>query len=225
MHAEKIVRIGPRGDGTVSSEATEFPEFLDRILVRVLGVDMFARRKLERSALNCNGLIGVAHNVHFDPPFIGNIDCAVAEVGQIEVTAQFAARAAELKADAIAGIEARGFIFAPAVAAQMGLPFIPVRKEGKLPYDCVTHSYDLEYGSDTLQIHVDALSQGQRVVIVDDLIATGGTMCAAAKLITRSGGHVVETATIIDLPELAGSDKIREAGFGVFAVCSFTEDE
>ena len=88
-----------------------------------------------------------------------------------EVTKAFADYAVAMKAEAIAGIEARGFIFAPAVAAQLGLPFIPVRKEGKLPYECVTHSYDLEYGSDTLQIHTDALHEGQRVVIVDDLIA------------------------------------------------------
>ena len=120
-----------------------------------------------------------------------------------EVTAQFAARAAELKADAIAGIEARGFIFAPAVAAQMGLPFIPVRKEGKLPYDCVTHSYDLEYGSDTLQIHVDALSQGQRVVIVDDLIATGGTAEASIRLLRRAGATVVGAAFIVSSPAKA----------------------
>ena len=97
------------------------------------------------------------------------------------VTQAFADYAVAMKAEAIAGIEARGFIFAPAVAAQLGLPFIPVRKEGKLPYECVTHSYDLEYGSDTLQIHTDALEPGQRVVIVDDLIATGGTAGATVR--------------------------------------------
>ena len=105
------------------------------------------------------------------------------------VTKAFAEYASAMKAEAIAGIEARGFIFAPAVAAQLGLPFIPVRKEGKLPYQCVTHSYDLEYGSDTLQIHTDALQEGQRVVIVDDLIATGGTAGATVELGAQTQSH------------------------------------
>ena len=138
-----------------------------------------------------------------------------------EVTAQFAARAAELKADAIAGIEARGFIFAPAVAAQMGLPFIPVRKEGKLPYDCVTHSYDLEYGSDTLQIHVDALSQGQRVVIVDDLIATGGTAGATVELVRKLGAVPACALFLIELDGLGGRDEIEGRGVRVESLIGY----
>ncbi len=100
-----------------------------------------------------------------------------------------------------------------------------MRKQGKLPFRTISETYSLEYGEATVELHADAFRQGDRVLVVDDLIATGGTMLAAAKLIQRNGGAVVETAAVIDLVELGGSRKIRDAGYGVFAVCSFTEDE
>ncbi|HSH56792.1 MAG TPA: purine phosphoribosyltransferase family protein, partial [Halomonas sp.] len=100
-----------------------------------------------------------------------------------------------------------------------------VRKKGKLPFRTISETYTLEYGEAEVELHSDAFQRGDRILIVDDLIATGGTMLAAAKLISRSGGQVVETATIVDLPDLGGSQRIREAKYGVFAVCSFTEDE
>ncbi|WP_192036824.1 adenine phosphoribosyltransferase [Halomonas sp. YLGW01] len=137
----------------------------------------------------------------------------------------FVHRYQEMELDAVAAIDARGFIIGAPLAYELGCSFVPVRKKGKLPFRTISETYTLEYGQSEVELHADAFKHGDRILIVDDLIATGGTMCAAAKLITRSGGHVVETATIIDLPELGGSDKIREAGFNVFAVCSFTEDE
>jgi adenine phosphoribosyltransferase len=102
---------------------------------------------------------------------------------------------------------------------------VPVRKKGKLPFKTISETYKLEYGHSEVELHSDAFHQDDRILLMDDLIATGGTMLAAANLIQRCGGHVVETATIIDLPELGGSQKIRDAGYSVFAVCSFTEDE
>ena len=126
-----------------------------------------------------------------------------------EVTAQFAARAAELKADAIAGIEARGFIFAPAVAAQMGLPFIPVRKEGKLPAETRAATYDLEYGTATLEIHVDALAPGARVVVVDDVLATGGTLTATQALVEGAGASVAGHLVMIEIGVLGGRDRLE----------------
>ncbi|PMR72675.1 adenine phosphoribosyltransferase [Billgrantia endophytica] len=137
----------------------------------------------------------------------------------------FVHRYQDMELDAIAAIDARGFIIGAPVAYELGCSFVPVRKKGKLPFRTISETYTLEYGKSEVELHSDAFQQGDRILIMDDLIATGGTMLAAARLITRSGGQVVETATIIDLPEIGGSRKIREAGFGVFAVCSFNEDE
>ena len=137
----------------------------------------------------------------------------------------FVHRYQDMELDAIAAIDARGFIIGAPVAYELGCSFVPVRKKGKLPFKTISETYTLEYGKSEVELHSDAFRQGDRILIMDDLIATGGTMLAAAKLITRSGGQVVETATIIDLPEIGGSSRIREAGFGVFAVCSFNEDE
>ena len=139
------------------------------------------------------------------------------------VTQAFADYAVAMKAEAIAGIEARGFIFAPAVAAQLGLPFIPVRKEGKLPYECVTHSYDLEYGSDTLQIHTDALEPGQRVVIVDDLIATGGTAGATVELVRKLKAIPAGAIFLIELDGLGGRDELEGRGVRVDALLRYEE--
>ena len=111
------------------------------------------------------------------------------------------------------------------MAYELGCSFVPVRKKGKLPFKTISETYTLEYGEASVELHSDAFRANDRILLMDDLIATGGTMLAAAKLIQRSGGQVVETATIIDLPELGGSDKIRDAGHGVFAVCSFSESD
>lgn len=124
--------------------------------------------------------------------------------------------------DAVLGIDARGFIIGSPMAYLLNKPFVPVRKKGKLPFDTLEEDYALEYGEATLQIHADALTPGQRVVVVDDLIATGGTLLAACKLAHRMGAEVVECASIIDLPDIGGSTALREAGHGVFSLCRYS---
>lgn len=121
--------------------------------------------------------------------------------------------------DAIAGIESRGFIFGMPIAYNMGKPFIPIRKKGKLPCETIEVSYDLEYGSATIEMHKDAIKPGQKVVIVDDLIATGGTMEAAAKLIEEVGGEVVKMLFLIELPDLGGRKKLGK--YDVLSVVSY----
>lgn len=123
--------------------------------------------------------------------------------------------------DYIAGIEARGFILGSALAFALGKGFIPVRKKGKLPGKTITQDYDLEYGSDTIEIHEDAIAKGTRILLVDDLIATGGTAIGAITLIEKVGGIIYETAFVVDLPELGGAKKIQEKGYKVFALTSF----
>lgn len=123
--------------------------------------------------------------------------------------------------DVIAGIEARGFITAGAIADRLGCGFVPVRKKGKLPWKTIGESYALEYGTDTLEMHEDALARGKRVLIVDDLIATGGTAGAAAKLIRRLGGTIVGAAFLVDLPELGGAKLLEKDGIKVHALMSF----
>ncbi|QEM82094.1 MULTISPECIES: adenine phosphoribosyltransferase [Halomonas] len=137
----------------------------------------------------------------------------------------FVHRYQEMQLDAIAAIDARGFIIGAPVAYELGCSFVPVRKKGKLPFQTISQTYTLEYGQAEVEMHADAFRDGDRILIMDDLIATGGTMLAAAELIKRSHGQVVETAAIVDLPDLGGSQKVRDAGYSVFAVCSFTEDE
>lgn len=122
---------------------------------------------------------------------------------------------------AIAGIDARGFIFGGALAQRLGVGFIPVRKQGKLPFDTVAEAYALEYGNAVVEIHTDAASSGEHVLVVDDLIATGGTMIAAAQLLQRLGAKVVETAAIIDLPALGGAARVRAAGLPLFTLMEF----
>ncbi len=124
--------------------------------------------------------------------------------------------------DYIAGIEARGFILGSALAYALGKGFIPVRKKGKLPGKTVTQSYNLEYGSDTIEIHDDAIEAGSRVLLIDDLIATGGTAIGAITLIEKVGGVIFETAFVVDLPELGGAKKIQDLGHKVFALCEFS---
>jgi adenine phosphoribosyltransferase len=123
--------------------------------------------------------------------------------------------------DLIAGIEARGFILGSALAYALNKGFIPVRKKGKLPGKTISVSYDLEYGSDTIEIHDDAISSGAKVLLIDDLIATGGTALGAISLIEKVGAQVVECAFVIDLPELSGSKKIKSKNISVFSLCQF----
>ena len=128
---------------------------------------------------------------------------------------------AGVKLDAIAGIEARGFILGGAVAHQLSVGFVPVRKKGKLPHAVIGEDYDLEYGKDRVEIHADAVKKGERVIIIDDLIATGGTAFAAIKLLERAGAHVMGCAFVIDLPQLGGADKIRALGKEVVSLVAF----
>ncbi len=128
---------------------------------------------------------------------------------------------AGVKLDAIAGIEARGFILGGAVAHQLSVGFVPVRKKGKLPHTVIGQDYDLEYGKDRVEIHADAVRKGEKVIVIDDLIATGGTAFAAIRLLERAGAHVMGCAFVIDLPELGGADKIRALGKEVVSLVAF----
>ncbi len=125
------------------------------------------------------------------------------------------------KITTVAGIEARGFIIGAALAYKLGTGFVPVRKKGKLPGKKLEYTYDLEYGSDTIEIHEDALKRGENVLLIDDLLATGGTAIAAAKLIEQAGGNVAEMAFVVDLPDLGGGKKLTEAGFAHYSICAF----
>ena len=126
-----------------------------------------------------------------------------------------------LRPDVVAGLDARGFILGSVVAYELGLGFVPIRKKGKLPFTTVEDTYELEYGSATVELHTDAVQPGQRVLLIDDLIATGGTMMAGKKLLEKLGATVIEGAAIVDLPELGGSDRIRAAGLKLFTLVSF----
>jgi adenine phosphoribosyltransferase len=123
----------------------------------------------------------------------------------------------QAKIDLVAGIDARGFILGAVLAYELEAGFVPVRKAGKLPFDTLEEAYSLEYGDNIIELHTDAVRQGQRVLLVDDLVATGGTMLAAAKLLRRLGADVVDAVAIIDLPSLGGSDKLRAGGFSFHA--------
>ncbi len=123
--------------------------------------------------------------------------------------------------DKVAAIEARGFILGGAVAQQIGAGFVPVRKKGKLPWQTVGADYALEYGVDRVELHLDAILEGERVLLVDDLIATGGTSLAAIKLISSVGGAIVGCAFVIDLPDLGGRSRIEEIGHPCHALCAF----
>jgi adenine phosphoribosyltransferase len=125
------------------------------------------------------------------------------------------------KIDKVAGVEARGFILGGAIAHQLSTGFIPVRKKGKLPYKTVSISYALEYGTDQMEVHVDAVAKGEKVILVDDLIATGGTAEGAVKLLTKLGAEVLAACFVIDLPELGGADRIRQLGVPVRTLVSY----
>ena len=134
---------------------------------------------------------------------------------------EFVHRYFDVKPDAIAGLDARGFILGAVVAYELNVGFVPIRKKGKLPFTTVAESYELEYGSATVELHTDAVKPGDRVVLIDDLIATGGTMMASKRLLERLGATVLEGAAIVDLPELGGSQRLRDSGLSLFTLVSF----
>ncbi|HEY9459191.1 MAG TPA: adenine phosphoribosyltransferase [Paralcaligenes sp.] len=125
--------------------------------------------------------------------------------------------------DLVAGIDARGFILGSVLAHELNLGFVPVRKKGKLPYRTLAEEYSLEYGNAAVEMHTDSVRPGQRVLLIDDLVATGGTMMAASKLLQRLGANVVEAAAIIDLPDLGGSRAIKATGMPLYTVCQFSD--
>ncbi|MFA4953318.1 MAG: adenine phosphoribosyltransferase [Candidatus Pacearchaeota archaeon] len=136
-----------------------------------------------------------------------------------KLTDIFYERYKEVKIDAIAGIESRGFILAGILAEKLNTGLILIRKPGKLPYETIKQEYSLEYGIDTLEIHKDAIQPGQNILLVDDLIATGGTALASCKLIEKLGGKIYEVAFIIDLPDLKGKQKLSK--YNVFTLIEF----
>jgi adenine phosphoribosyltransferase len=130
----------------------------------------------------------------------------------------------EIDFDVIVGIEARGFIIGGALSYTLGKGFVPIRKIGKLPGEVVSHEYDLEYGTDTVEMHKDAIANGEKVLVIDDLLATGGTALAAAALIEKLGGKVAEMSFIVNLPDVGGEKKLKEKGYGVFCLTEFAGD-
>lgn len=129
-----------------------------------------------------------------------------------------------LRPDVVAGLDARGFIIGSVIAYELGVGFVPIRKKGKLPFTTVEETYELEYGSATVELHVDAVKKGNRVLLIDDLIATGGTMMAGKKLLEKLGAEVMEGCAIVDLPELGGSAKLRATGLPLFTLVDFEGD-
>jgi adenine phosphoribosyltransferase len=127
----------------------------------------------------------------------------------------------ERRPGVVAGLDARGFILGSVIAYELGVGFVPIRKKGKLPFTTVEETYELEYGSATVELHTDAVKPGDRVLLIDDLIATGGTMMAGKKLLEKLGAKVMEGAAIVDLPELGGSTKIRASGLPLFTLVDF----
>ncbi|QTN26582.1 adenine phosphoribosyltransferase [Rhodoferax sp. AJA081-3] len=127
-----------------------------------------------------------------------------------------------MRPDVVAGLDARGFILGAVVAYELNVGFVPIRKKGKLPFTTVEETYELEYGSATVELHTDAVKPGDRVLLIDDLIATGGTMMAGKKLLEKLGATVTEGAAIVDLPELGGSQKLRESGLPLFTLIDFS---
>ncbi|ANO33239.1 adenine phosphoribosyltransferase [Vibrio breoganii] len=121
----------------------------------------------------------------------------------------------------VVGTEARGFLFGAPLALELGVGFVPVRKPGKLPRNTISQSYELEYGTDVLEIHTDAITEGDKVLVVDDLLATGGTIEATTKLIRQLGGIVEHAAFVINLPEIGGDKRIEKMGIEVFSLCEF----
>ncbi|MEN9383299.1 MAG: hypothetical protein RL323_442 [Pseudomonadota bacterium] len=129
--------------------------------------------------------------------------------------------APHLRPTVVAGLDARGFIIGSVVAYELGVGFVPIRKKGKLPFTTVEETYELEYGSATVELHTDAVEPGDRVLLLDDLIATGGTMMAGKRLLEKLGAQVLEGAAIVDLPELGGSERLRASGLPLFTLVDF----
>ena len=136
---------------------------------------------------------------------------------------QFVHRYFDTRPSAIAGLDAPGFIIGSVLAYELNVGFVPIRKKGKLPFTTVEETYELEYGSAAVEMHTDAVRHGERVVLIDDLIATGGTMLAGMRLLQRLGAQVLEGAAIVDLPELQGSARLRAAGLPLFTLVDFAE--
>ena len=128
------------------------------------------------------------------------------------------------KFDLIVGIESRGFILGGALAYTLGKGFVPIRKKGKLPAEKVAQEYQLEYGTDSIEIHKDAIANGQKALLIDDLLATGGTALAAANLIEKLGGEVFEMAFIVNLPDVGGEKRLKAKNYGIFALTEFEGD-
>ena len=141
-----------------------------------------------------------------------------------QVAEDFGKRINLNEVDLFVGIESRGFIIGAPVAYQLGKGFVPIRKQNKLPAETIGRDYQLEYGSDRIEIHVDAIQPGERVLLIDDLIATGGTAEAAIGLIRDMGGEVVECCFVIDLPDVGGKIRLENLGCKVFALCEFEGD-
>ena len=134
----------------------------------------------------------------------------------------FVHRYFDAKLESVAGLDARGFIIGSVLAYELNIGFIPIRKKGKLPFTTVAETYELEYGSATVEMHTDGVQAGERVLLIDDLVATGGTMLAGARLLQRLGAQVVECAAIVDLPELGGSARVRSAGLMLHTMLDFS---
>lgn len=145
-------------------------------------------------------------------------------VGLRITISELATRYASQPIDKVAAIESRGFIIGAPLAFALGVGFVPIRKPGKLPAEKIGHDYELEYGRDRVELHLDAIASGERILLVDDLIATGGTALAAATLIEKAGGTVTECCFVIDLPDVGGHARLERAGYSVHALCAFEGD-
>ncbi|MCL1886519.1 MAG: adenine phosphoribosyltransferase [Betaproteobacteria bacterium] len=141
--------------------------------------------------------------------------------GLREAVDEFVTRYSGAGIEKIAVIEARGFLVGAPLAYTLGCGLVPIRKKGKLPGKTIGEDYELEYGTDRIEIHDDAILPGQSILLIDDLLATGGTALAAIKLIEQTGGKIYETAFLVDLPDLGGHKKLKEKGYSVFALCQF----
>jgi adenine phosphoribosyltransferase len=130
----------------------------------------------------------------------------------------------DLAIDKVAGIEARGFIIGAAVAKELRVGFVPLRKAGKLPFDTIGHDYELEYGRDRIEAHIDAIAAGERVLLIDDLVATGGTFEAAIRVVETLGGDIVGIGAVIDLPDVGGRRRLEALGHELVALCAFEGD-
>jgi len=132
---------------------------------------------------------------------------------------EFVNRYSGMRIQKVAGIESRGFILGAPIAYMLGVGFVPIRKKGKLPSQTISQEYDLEYGTDVIEVHTDAINKGERVLLVDDLIATGGTAAAAVRLLLALEAEVVECGFAVDLPDLGGRQRLQSMGQSVFALC------